>query len=403
MKQTILLGTTDYTTLVFVPDPASTDGSGKTGLVAANLTASYTRVETDNDVTVTDVTSSLNNLANLTAAHNDWGWLEVSNTLAPGLYRFDIADAVFAAGAWSGVVYVMITTSAAAPSPSEFILVAYDQLNATSLGLTNLDAAITSRLAPTVATRTLDVTATGAAGIDWANVEAPTTTLALTGTTIATTQKVDVETIKTNPVVNGGTITFPTTATLASTTNITAGTVTTATNVTTVNGLAAGVITATSIAANAFAAAKFAADFFTAIITAIWTDAATRVLTAATNLTTALATPTNITAGTITTVTNLTNAPTNGDLTAAMKTSVTAAVPTAIANADALLDRADAVEVGLTPRQEMRLTAAASAGKLSGAPAGPIVIRNAVADSKDRITATVDGSGNRTAVVTDVT
>lgn len=50
---------------------------------------------------------------------------------------------------------------------------------------------------------------------------------------------------------------------------------------------------------------------------------------------TGFATPTNITAGTITTVTNLTNAPTNGDLTATMKTSVTtaatAATPTAAA------------------------------------------------------------------------
>ncbi len=48
-----------------------------------------------------------------------------------------------------------------------------------------------------------------------------------------------------------------------------------------------------------------------------------------------LATPTNITAGVITTVTNLTNAPTAGDLTATMKTSVTtaatAATPTAAA------------------------------------------------------------------------
>lgn len=52
-----------------------------------------------------------------------------------------------------------------------------------------------------------------------------------------------------------------------------------------------------------------------------------------------VASPTNITAGTITTVTNLTNAATAGDLTAAMKASVTAAVPTATANADALLDR----------------------------------------------------------------
>ena len=46
---------------------------------------------------------------------------------------------------------------------------------------------------------------------------------------------------------------------------------------------------------------------------------------------TGFATPTNITAGTITTVTNLTNAPTNGDLTATMKSSVTAAVPTVVA------------------------------------------------------------------------
>lgn len=77
---------------------------------------------------------------------------------------------------------------------------------------------------PTTSGRSLDVTATGEAGIDWSNVGAPTTTLALTGTTIATTQKVDIETIKTNAVVNGGTITFPTTATLASTTNITSAT-----------------------------------------------------------------------------------------------------------------------------------------------------------------------------------
>lgn len=90
----------------------------------------------------------------------------------------------------------------------------------------------TGWLAPTTAGRTLDVSAGGEAGLDWANVGSPTTSLALTGTTIAVTQKVDVDTIKTNPVVNAGTITFPTTATLASTTNITAGTITTTTNLT---------------------------------------------------------------------------------------------------------------------------------------------------------------------------
>lgn len=69
--------------------------------------------------------------------------------------------------------------------------------------------------------------ASGYVAMTWADIAAPTTAVNLSGTTIAVTQKVDVETIKTNPVVNAGTITFPTGATLASTTNITAGTITT--------------------------------------------------------------------------------------------------------------------------------------------------------------------------------
>lgn len=124
----ILVGKTDYTELIFIPDPASTDGSGKTGLVAANLTVSYVRNETDNDVVVTDVTSSLNDLAALTTAHTDWGLKEVSSTLAPGLYRLDIADAVFASGAFNAVVYVMITTSAAAASPKQYEFMSVDAL-----------------------------------------------------------------------------------------------------------------------------------------------------------------------------------------------------------------------------------------------------------------------------------
>ncbi len=44
----------------------------------------------------------------------------------------------------------------------------------------------TSALKPTTAGRTLDVSSTGEAGVDWANVGSPTTTLALTGTSIST-------------------------------------------------------------------------------------------------------------------------------------------------------------------------------------------------------------------------
>lgn len=68
--------------------------------------------------------------------------------------------------------------------------------------------------------------------------------------------------------------------------------------------------------------------------------------------------------------------------------------------ADVVLDQANGVETSITPRQALRLLLAALAGKLSGSPAGPILIRNA-GDTKTRINATVDENGNRTAVSYD--
>jgi hypothetical protein len=63
----------------------------------------------------------------------------------------------------------------------------------------------------------------------------------------------------------------------------------------------------------------------------------------------------------------------------------------------------DLIETGLTVLQAFRLIAASVAGKLSGAATTTITIRNAVADTKNRITATVDADGNRTAITYDVT
>ncbi len=79
------------------------------------------------------------------------------------------------------------------------------------------------------------------------------------------------------------------------------------------------------------------------------------------------------------------------------------AIPTASQNAAGLLDLASAIETGLTMRGAMRLIVAANAGKVSGAETTSVIIRNAVADSKARITATVDSNGNRTVVTTDAT
>ena len=68
--------------------------------------------------------------------------------------------------------------------------------------------------------------------------------------------------------------------------------------------------------------------------------------------------------------------------------------------AAALLDLANGVETGYTLRQVLRILAAAMGGKLSGAATTTVAIRS-ITDSKDRITATVDSDGNRSAVTLD--
>ncbi len=69
--------------------------------------------------------------------------------------------------------------------------------------------------------------------------------------------------------------------------------------------------------------------------------------------------------------------------------------------AAALLDMANGVESGLTVRGSLRLALAALAGKASGMATSTGVFRNAVADSKPRITATQDADGNRSAITYD--
>lgn len=70
--------------------------------------------------------------------------------------------------------------------------------------------------------------------------------------------------------------------------------------------------------------------------------------------------------------------------------------------AAALLDGADAIEAGLTLRQALRIIAAATAGKVSGGGTTTITFRSAEADDTDRIVATVDSNGNRTAITLDL-
>ncbi len=69
--------------------------------------------------------------------------------------------------------------------------------------------------------------------------------------------------------------------------------------------------------------------------------------------------------------------------------------------ATTLLDLASGVETGFTLRQALRLILAANAGLVSGAATTTETIRD-VTNSKNRLVATVDADGNRSAIVIDV-
>lgn len=77
--------------------------------------------------------------------------------------------------------------------------------------------------------------------------------------------------------------------------------------------------------------------------------------------------------------------------------AVTITLPTGAEFAAALLDLTDGVETGLTVREHFRLGASAEYGKSSGHGNKNPKYRD-TNDTKDRITATTDSDGNRTAV-----
>ena len=102
--------------------------------------------------------------------------------LANGQYRFNLSQADTNANYGS----YLFTAATAVPVEKTVVFTGANPTDATAFGLSRLDAAITSRLAPTVAGRTLDVTSGGAAGIDWANVENQSANVGLGGTYIGT-------------------------------------------------------------------------------------------------------------------------------------------------------------------------------------------------------------------------
>lgn len=85
-------GTVDLTIIFWLMD--NTTDSLEAGFGISNLQYQYSRVEDDNDITVSSMTSMIA-LSGLTDAHQDGYGYEIAN----GAYRFDVPDAAIAAGA----------------------------------------------------------------------------------------------------------------------------------------------------------------------------------------------------------------------------------------------------------------------------------------------------------------
>jgi hypothetical protein len=238
-KISIKAGTTSKLLDVFIQDSSSTVGAGLTGLAfgTGSLTAYYYR----------EGAASATLISLLTMTLGTWttcGFIVIDGTNMPGMYQLGIPDAAIAAGAKSCVVMLKGAANMA-PLVLEIELTAVDNQSATAF-ITGVNS-----LAPPANWNT-DVVQTGDA---YARIGAAGASLTgITGVALAAGQKVDVDTIKTNPVVNGGTVTFTTNSTVASTANITGGTITTVTNLTnapTVGDLTAAMKSSVTTAATA--------------------------------------------------------------------------------------------------------------------------------------------------------
>lgn len=161
-----------------------------------------------------------------------------------------IAAASFAAGAIDAAAIAAdaIGTSELAASAASEIATAVRTELATELG--RVDAAVSTRLAPTVAGRTLDVSLGGEAGVDWANVGSPTTVVGLSGTTVKTATDVETDTADIQSRLPAALVSGRMDSSVGA---MAADTVTAA-------AIATGAIDADAIATDAITAAKIAAD-----------------------------------------------------------------------------------------------------------------------------------------------
>ena len=351
---TIKHGTTSKIIEVALRD--STTGQGKTGVAHSSVTASYVR----EGGTRTAIT-----LASGTAgdAYSSGKWAEVDSTNMPGLYQLHVPNAAFASGVDAVTVQLKVTD--ALDAVRRFVLVAVDYGSATDFGLSRLDATVSSRNSTTPLDAAGVRTAVGLAS---ANLDTQLSTidtnvdsvLVDTGTTLpATLTTIDgkIDTVDTNV----DSILVDTGTTLPGTLSTIDGKIDTLdTNVDAIL-----VDTDTTIPA---------------LIATVDTNVDAILVDTGTTIPALIATVD----GNVDSILVDTN------------TTIPALIASEISDAltvDTLID-------GKTIQQTFRYIAAITAGQISGAGTGTETILG-IDGATTRVVATVDASGNRTAMVYD--
>lgn len=205
MKLLLTKATTSQLVHVFIQDSSATTGAGLTGLTSgsAGLTAYYYREGAGTGATAITLAA--------TGALGTWesgGFFEIDATDMPGWYELGLPDAVLA----TGVDFVGVQLKGAtnmAQTNLEIQLTNVDVNDGVRGGMTALpnaaadaagglpisdaggldldtilDVAVSTRLAPTDAGRTLDINIGGNAGIDWSNIALAATVQNLSNTTV---------------------------------------------------------------------------------------------------------------------------------------------------------------------------------------------------------------------------
>ena len=130
-KQIVQINNTSRTEYVFIQNSSVSTGAGLTGLAfnSAGLTADYC-VERGARVNIPLVTQTA------TGAYSSGGFVAVDGTNMPGLYRFDIPNAVFASAGSDKAVVMLKGATNMAPVLLEYQIVAFNPDDAVRLGLT---------------------------------------------------------------------------------------------------------------------------------------------------------------------------------------------------------------------------------------------------------------------------